>query len=274
MNISALSLSLLPSPSYDPASSLLNILNGRASSGAVGGNPITALQTALKSQTKGVAAAADEPQAKRDIAAFQAAVASAKTPAELLANPQARKVLLTANGLGDQSDYVALASKALLSDTSKSGSLAEKLPNTQWLSVAKTYDFANKGLDVLKTPSVIAAITDGYAEVQWRTGLDQTTPGLSKALDFRERAGQIKNAVDILGDATLRDVVTTALGIPLQIAFQSLDAQQKAITDRLDVSQFQKPAFVEQFTRRYLIAKGAQASDGSGGATGLASLFA
>ena len=64
----------------------------------------------------------------------------------MLADPVARKVLLTANGLGDQTDYAALATKALTSDTTKSDSLASKLSNKQWLTAAKTYDFANKGL--------------------------------------------------------------------------------------------------------------------------------
>ena len=269
MTFSTFSLSLLPSSYGGLSDSLLGALYGAGAPGGSGANPITALQTALRTQTKGVAAAANEPQAKRDIAAFKAAVASAKTPAALLANPTARKVLLTANGLGDQADYAALATKALTSDTSKPDSLAAKLADTRWLDVAKTYDFANQGLAVLKSQTVQDAITGGYAEVKWRQGLDQSTPGLSNAIDFRGRAKGIKSAVQILGDSTLREVVTTALGIPKQIAFQSLEAQQKAINDRLDLSKFQTASFVDQFTRRYLVAAGASSSG-----SGAPSLFA
>lgn len=64
----------------------------------------------------------------------------------------------------------------------------------------------------------------------------------------------------ILGDPNLRTVITTALGIPEQIAFQSLPAQEKAITSQIDISKFKDPKFVESFTQRYLLAAGAAAS--------------
>ena len=274
MLLSSASLSLLPSSSGSSGSLLGALYGTGATTGTT--NPVVALKTALATETKGVAAAAVVPQTKREIAAFRAAVAAAKTPAELLANADARKVLLTANGLGSQADYAGLVSKALLSDTTKTGNLASKLTNTQWLATAKAYDFANKGLSVLQDTAAIDSIANGYAEVKWREGLDQSTPGLSSAIDFRSRASKITSALGVLGDSTLREVVTTALGIPKQIAYQSLEAQQAAINSRLDIGKFKDPSFVEQFTRRYLIAAAAaaNASSTTGKGTGLSSLFA
>ena len=255
-----MSFSLLTSSTSGTGSAgLLDILYGKST--ASGADPVLALQQAVKNRDKGVAAAAAEPLAKREIAAFRAAVAKAPDVKTLLANPIARKVLLTANGLGAQADYGALARKALLSDTSKAGSLASKLGNKKWLAAAKTYDFAHKGLAVLRDPKVLNSIADGYAEVAWRTSLDSSTPGLSNAIDFRARAAGITSVDQILGDAALREVVTTALGIPKQIAFQTIQAQEKAISDRIDIGQFKKPIFVEQFTRRYLVAAGAAAAN-------------
>ena len=169
--------------------------------------------------------------------------------------------MLTANGLGDQTDYPVLAQKALLSNTKDRTALANTLSNTTWKSVASLYDFANQGLAVLKKPGVVDTLANGYAEVTWRNSLDQTTPGLSEALTFRAAASSIKSIDQILGDATLRTVVTTALNIPQQIAFQDLGAQELAISTRLDITQFKNPKFVEAFTTRYLLA--AQASVGT-----------
>ncbi len=278
MSLNSLSLSLLPTTANQSSSDLLGIIYGN-STGAGSSNPVLALQLALKTETKSVATVAKEPETARDIATFRAAVAKAKTPAELLANPVARKVLLTANGLGDQTDYGALVSKALLSDTSKTGSLASKLTDTRWLSVAKTYDFANKGLAALQKSGVLDSLANGYAEVKWRQSLDAATPGLSYALDFRSRASTITSVDQILGDKNLREVVTVALNIPKQIAFQSLQAQEKSISSQLDITKFKSAAFVDQFTKRYLVAAGqaaadAAASNGTTPATGLASLFA
>lgn len=271
MYLDSLSLSLLPSSSGTTSSLLGGAVPGASASGV---NPILALQSAVRTEKKSVAAVAAEPQTSRELAAFRKAVATAKTPADLLANPDARKVLLTANGLGDQSAYTGLANKALLSDTAKPGNLASKLSDTRWLQTAKTYDFAHFGLAILRRPDVLASISNGYAEVQWRKGLDASTPGLSKALDFRDRAGSIKSALQVLGDPTFREVVTTALGIPKQIAFQSIEAQELAITSRIDLDKFKSPAFVEQFTKRFLIAAGNASPTSSTPATGITGLFA
>ncbi len=256
--------------------SLLDIIYGNGSSGAANSDPIPALKEAERNQTKDVAAEAAQPDVARDIAAFKSAVAKAKTPADLLANTQARTVLLTANGLGDQAGYTALSTKALLSDTNDPKSLANKLSDTRWKDVAKTYDFANQGLAVLQKQSTIDSVANGYAQVKWESGLDKQTPGLSVALDFRSRASTITSVDQILGDTNLRKAVTTALGIPEQIAFQPLEAQEHAISSRIDISQFKNPAFVEQFTQRYLIQAGQAAATNNASASsssGLLSLY-
>ncbi len=258
----------LNSPSYLPTlygassggNSLLATLYGLAGPSPGSTNPIAALAQAQTNEPKQVALVAADPQVQRDLAAFTKALATAKTPAQLLANPAALKVLLTANGLGDQVSATALATQALLSDPSKSDSLVNRLTDSRWSTVNKTYNFATKGLTVLNTPKAIAAITNGYAEVLWRQKLDKTTPGLSNALDFLNRAATIKNVDQVLGDPTFRAVLTTALGVPKEIAFQSITAQEQALSTRIDLTKFQDPVFVKQFTQRYLIAAGEEAA--------------
>ena len=225
-----------------------------------GGNPIAALTNAEQNQTQDIKATAAEPAVARAVAAFTKAVQTASSPQQLLSNPTAMQVLLTANGLADQIPYTALTQKTLLSNVNDSKSLANQLTDTRWKPVVQTYDFANKGLSVIQNPSVIATIANAYAEVTWRTSLDATTPGLSNALTFRANASGVTNVDQILGDPVLRSVVTTTLGVPLQIAFQPLEAQQKAITSQLDITKLQDPKFVTQFAQRYLIAMAQAAS--------------
>jgi len=73
----------------------------------------------------------------------------------------------------------------------------------------------------------------------------------NKALDFSRNQA---DGDDILGDATFRTVVTTALGIPPQIAYQDIGAQEQAITSHLDIKKLQDPKFVEGLTQQYLVA--------------------
>ena len=260
MNVSSPALSILQSlTSSNTTSNLFSIIYGQGTTASA--DPVSSLISAEANQTKDIALQAKDPQTKSAINHFLSAVAKAPDLKTLLADPIARDVLLTANGLGDQSSYTALATKALMSDTSKTGNLASTLSDTRWLDMAKTYDFANQGLTKLKTPALLNTITTGYAELKWRESLDAATPGLSAALDFRSRANTITSVDQILGDANLRKVVTTALGIPLQIAFQPIEAQEKAISSRIDITKFKDPKYVEQFARRFLVAN--QSSDNS-----------
>ena len=234
--------------------------------GASSENPITALQIAQRNQTQDIAVEAKQPQVLRDVAAFTKAVQTATSAKQLLANPAVMKVLLTANGLGSQIGYPALAQQALLSDPNNPTSLANQLSSTnaQWLVTAQTYDFANKGLSILQNPKVISTLANGYAEVLWRQSLDKQTPGLSNALDFIQNAKNFTSAVQLLGDPVIRNVVTTALGIPQQIAYQPLTAQEQAITAQLNVANLQDPKFVQSFADRYLTVLQATAQSGSG----------
>ncbi len=262
--LSGLNIGLLFGGSSSDDNGILGILSG-ASGGGGTTNPITALTSAEINQTKDIAATAKQPEVARDIATFTKAVGSAKSVTQLLANPTVMKVLLTANGLGSQVSYTALAQKALTSDLTNPKSVANQLKttNSAWVSAAQTYQFAAKGLSVVQSAKVISTITNAYAEVTWRNSLDQTTPGLSNALTFRSTAATVKSVDQILGDPVLRDVVTTALGLPRQIAEQPLTTQEGLISKGLDITQLKDPKFVERFVQRYLLAKGSSGQGGS-----------
>lgn len=235
--------------------SLLSTLYGYDNALGTGTDPFTALRQADRNRTREIAAAAKQPETRRDITGFTKALAKATTPAQALDDPALLKVLLTANGLSDQLPYAALAKKVLLSDPADPKSLVSRLADRRWSAVVKTFQFATKGLDVLRDPKVQTTLTDGYAEVKWRKGLETSTPGLSDALDIRQRAKTFINAIQILGDPVMRRVVTTALGIPREIAFQELSAQERAVTTRLDLKRLQEPKFVDGLIQRYLLEK-------------------
>ncbi|MFL5287685.1 MAG: DUF1217 domain-containing protein [Rhodopila sp.] len=235
-------------------SSLLDALYGlgTSSTGTSGQSPVQALRQAEQNKTQLVKATAARPDARTAIAAFTKAVNSAKSVTQLLSNPAVMNVLLTANGMSDQIGYTALATRAVTSNLSDSKSLANTLSDTRWKTLAQTYNFATNGLKSIQNATAIAKIADAYATAVWQKNEDSVTPGLSNALAFKAQASSITSVDQILGNTTLRTVVTTALGIPKQIAFQSLTAQEKAISTRLDVTKFQDPKFVESFVQRYL----------------------
>lgn len=264
---------LFPGSASSSASDLLQTLyQGIASGSASGVDPLQALNQAEVNQTSDIQMTAQQPDVARSISQFTAEVKSATSVQQLLQNPAVLQVLLTANGLGDQTQFTALAQEALMSNPSDPDLLVNQLSDTRWQSVVDTYQFATEGLKVIQNPSTIATIANAYAEVTWRQSLDAATPGLSNALTFRQEASTITSVDQILGDPIMRTVVTTALNIPEQIAFQPLEAQEKAISTRLDLSRFKDPHFVDTFTQQYLINAAQQAAAGTGTTTDLSSL--
>jgi hypothetical protein len=217
------------------------------------GNPITDLTLAQNEQTTGVAQEALQPTVARAITAFTTAVANATSIQSALLNPDVQAVLLTANNLTSYIGETALAQKVLLSDPSDPNSLVNQLGNTTWTSTVQTYDFAKNGLAELQNPKVIAALTNAYAEEQWRQGLNQATPGLANALTFLGQASAITSADDVLSNYTNFEVVTTALDIPQTIVFQEQEAQENAISSRLDFSKLQDRNYVTSLTDQYLL---------------------
>jgi hypothetical protein len=258
MSTSLSYLTTLFSNSFGAGDPMLNAIYGLGTPAAGSTNPVLALQSAEKNQTQDVANTAAQPTVQVAMKAFTQAVSSATSVDQLLSNPAFMNVFLTANSMSDQIGFTALAKQALTSNLSDPNSLANKLTDTRWKTVDKTYNLSSPGaLASLKSPATIASITNAYATATWEANEDKVTPGLSNALAFKAQASTITTIDGVLGNPTVRNVVTTTLGIPQQIAFQTIGAQEKAISSRLDVTQFQNPAFVETFAQRYLIANAA-----------------
>jgi hypothetical protein len=258
MSTSLSYLTTLFSSSFGASDPMLDAIYGIGTSSAGSTNPVLALQSAEKNQTQDVANTAAQPAVQVAMKAFTQAVSSAKSVDQLLSNPAFMNVFLTANNMSDQIGFTALAKQALTSDPTDPNSLANKLTDTRWKTVGQTYNLSSPGaLASLQSPATIASIANAYATATWEASEDKVTPGLSNALAFKAQAATITTVDQVLGNPTVRNVVTTALGIPQQIAFQTMGAQEKAISSQLDVSQFQNPAFVETFAQRYLIANAA-----------------
>ncbi|HEX5006786.1 MAG TPA: DUF1217 domain-containing protein [Hyphomonadaceae bacterium] len=259
-----IALSLMPRSSggFD-----FSALAGGASSGGMtfnAGSVHVALSNAEKNEDKQRDQIAKDPIVRKELERYAAVVKNATTIEEVLDDPVARRVFLKANGLGDQENAVALAKKALSSDLSDDGALVYRLSsiNGNWLSTAKKYDFHTFGVELLKLNISIAEVTSNYVGEKRLDMLDDQLPGLGSAILFKQIAKDLDSPIKILGSALGREVVTTALGLPKQIALQSLEAQESAIAQRLDAKKLKDPEFVDKLVQRYLIQL-------NGGASGL-----
>jgi hypothetical protein len=215
----------------------------------------SALKQAERDEARQLEITRKSPEVVRETTRYRKVISNAKTLDDVLKDPIARKVLLGANGLADQADYLGLVKKALSSDPSKADSLAYKIKgvNGRWLEMVSKYNFAQFGISKIKTTEGIEETISNYVEEKRLDMLDAQLPGLGSAVLFKRVAPTLDSAIKILGNALGREVVTTALGLPKQLAVQSLEAQQKAIQQRLDASKLKDPAFADKIAQRYLI---------------------
>lgn len=254
-------------------SALVGALFGNTDSSASTPSAATALATFRRAnqagaETRGIAQERKDPVSIRGIDQFTRALDKATDLKKALADPRILGVLLPALGLADKQDQVGLVRQVLMSDLTRSDSLAMRLGGI-WKTAATTLDLGKGGLAALKDPATVKLLKEGYLAYQYRTGLDDQGAGVSDALYFQEKAAGVKDVYTVLGDPVLRRVVTGALGLPTAIAVQSVEAQARAVTARLKLETLQKPAEVQKMISRYLIAQA-----GAGSAASPVSLFA
>lgn len=220
-------------------------------------------------EARALARLAKDPQMSRQLSQFTAALEKAPDLKSALRDPRVLGVLLPALGLADAVGQPGLALRALTADPADPTGLLARLGDRRWKSAAATLNLASRGLAGLRDPKVQAALADGLRRLTWQRGLDAEQPGIADAMAFRERAGRAKTAYDVLGDPVLRRVVTGALGLPQQLAVQSVETQARVISSRLDLAKLQSPREVAKLADRYVVAAGATAFSAPSGVLAL-----
>ncbi len=250
---------LLFGSTSSPGGVNLSVLTGGTSSSggvaASAGSIKAALVNAEKNEAKQIGQVAKDPQVVKDLARYEKVVKTAKSLDDVLDDPVARRVFMTANGLKSFVDYVGMAKKVLASDVSDARSPAARLAsiNGAWYDTVKKYPVGLAGIGVLQVSDAIAEVKANYMAEKRLDLLDAQMPGLGSAVLFKQVASKLKDAVDVLASGLGREVITTAFGIPKQIAVQSLVAQEKAINQRIDVAKLQDASYVDIIAQRYLL---------------------
>ncbi len=197
---------------------------------------------------------ATEPQQKRAMEQFKRAVDRAPDVRTALRDPRVLQVITTALGIPEGASQAGLATRVLLSDLSDPKSLANTLTDKRWKSAAETLQLATRGIAGLRDTQLQAGLADGLRRAQWNQNLETEQPGLGDAVLFKERATAVdSNIYAVLGDPIIRRVVTGALGLPPQIAIQSVEAQARAVSARLDIRKLEDPKEVQRLAERYLM---------------------
>ena len=239
--------------------------------GSFGANPVLAFRQASKAaqEARDLARIAKEPDLSRTMAQFKLAVDKAGDIKAALRDPRVLAVLGTALGLPEAAEQAGLARQVLLADPANTASLPHRLSDKRWLAMAQTLNLAKNGIEGLRDPKLQANLMEGLKAARRREELEAKTPGVGDALLFQQKAAGAISSLEVLGDPILRRVVTRALGIPQEIAVQSVEAQVRALDNRFDIAKLQNPREVQKMAERYLTNLSLSTAAG-GGSTGLA----
>jgi hypothetical protein len=210
-----------------------------------------------------------DPQLQRQMEQFKRAVDRAPDARAALRDPRVRDVVLTALGLPDAVNQAGLAQRALMADPKDRDSILSRLSDQRWRAAAETLNLAERGIAALRDPELQANLSEGLQRARWREQLEAESPGLGDAILFRERAARATTAFEVLGDPIIRRVVTGALGLPQALAVQSVEAQARAVSARLNIENLQDPRQVTRLAERYLMQRA-----GEGQPTTRVNLFA
>lgn len=178
------------------------------------------------------------PAVANEIAYVKQQIAQMKSPDDLTSNYRVMKFVLSAYGLDSQIQYTGLIKQVLQSDLSDTNSLANALKDPRFKQLATALNIQATGISTLQQSSTLDAITSKYVTNEYEKSFDSQNPAVHQALYFLRNITSATDVYSILGDATLRKVVTTTLGLPDSIAVQPIESQAALISSRLDITQF------------------------------------
>jgi hypothetical protein len=189
-------------------------------------------------ESQAAAKYAATPAVANEIAYVKQQIAQMKSPDDLYANYRVMKFVLSAYGLDSQIQYTGLIKQVLQSDLSDTSSLANALKDPRFKALATALNIQATGISTLQQSSTLDAITTKYVTNEYEKSFDSQNPAIHQALYFLRNINSATDVYSILGDATLRKVVTTTLGLPDSIAVQPIESQAALVTRRLDITQF------------------------------------
>ena len=206
------------------------------------------------------------PVQQRDEAYFRDAIGKVKSAEQLVSDKRLLRISLAAFGLEGDVNSRAFIQKILEGGTLKEGSLANKLADKQYQKLSAAFGFgdfsvprtqistfADEILSQFRARSFEAAVGAQNNTYRLALNAEREIPALAS-----RTIGETAKWYTLLGNAPMREVMQTALGLPKSFAAIDLDQQVSVMKRRAEaafgastVSQFTDPAKMEALVRRF-----------------------
>jgi hypothetical protein len=217
--------------------------------------------------TRYQAMTAAEPAVKTATAYYEANIGKVTSIQDFVDSYRLLSYALDAYGLGDQINAKALITKVLEGGVSNPKSLANTLSDSRWKAFAAAFDFVGRGPSSVSSTSAVKTTTADYVEQQLENDRGAQDVGVQLALYFQRVAPTISNEYGILADPNLLEVAQTIFGLSPATSATNVDAQAKALSQLMPISDLQDPKKLQQLTERFTATYDLTYGPGSGATT-------
>lgn len=199
---------------------------------------------------------------------FREKMAGIQTAEELVNDRDLLSVALGAFGLGDDINNKFFIQKILEDGTTDDTALANRLADSRYADFSQAFGFGDFGSPLTTFSSVVEDIIDRFERQSFEEAVGEQDNqlrlvlNLDVAIDDVISGSSSKNAqwFSLLGNAPLREVVQTALGLPNEIASIDIDKQLEIFKERSqsvlgtdEIPDFADPELQETITRLFLV---------------------
>lgn len=190
---------------------------------------------------------------QKDIDYFTKAVSKAQSVDGLFKDYRLVAFIATATNLSGEEQYPGKMRRILSEKVDDTNAVMNRLSDKRYAQAADTLRFGENGLDRLKLQSTQDDLIAAYKQAKFEASIGTENVAVRKARYFEKYIGSATSSIySILGDGILRDVVTSTLGLPAQLAIQPIETQAAAITSRLNISKLNDKTYRDAFIKRYL----------------------
>lgn len=191
-----------------------------------------------------------DPRQQQRIADFTKRIKDIDSIEDLANDRRVLSFVLDAFGLGAELNKTAFVRAAI--EGGPKG-LAFFLNDVRYRELAAFFDAPNNGASRLTSEVGQAALIERFQTIAGEQAVGQQSDRARQALFFKRITSTIDSPLELLGNNLTRDIVLTALNLPPQIAFQSVDKQASLVEKGIDIDKLDDPEYVDKFLTRFLI---------------------
>lgn len=223
------------------------------------------LNRTLERQTAAFDASAE---VVRDVDYFAEKIGGITTAEDLVSDRRLLSVALGAFGLSEDIDNKYFVKKVLQDGSIAGDALANRLADDRYLSMTKAFGFGDFATPRTKLSYFADEIVSLYRERSFEAAVGEQDETLRFALNAKRELSEMASESSsddtkwfrIMGNAPLREVFETALGLPDSFASLDLDQQLGVFREKAqaqlgdgEISQFSDPENIDKLVQRYLV---------------------